>query len=304
MLAIGFDPAFIDTLVRVQNKSGKLEDALPPPGFHHRSSTISKVAGGNGTNVAFVLNKLNVDNILVVPTNNEFEILLGKRGLTNFISINDRINDTVGITWKKGEIQFNCIRGDLRKSDWSPKIHQLWQNSPLHVYLNWGLNPSSSEWVSCQWLASCDWSYDELQSEKNVNAQALEEDNLKNPVILEPGSVKSHKDTNFLLNLLNQMGEIESELNHIILCCNEEENQEFTSFKFNTKIVHTSSAVQLFQGDDIVKYQVKSLKNEPLTYVGAGDAFLAGIIESLLKNKLDIDNGLDTAKKFLRGDFN
>ena len=55
MLNIGFDPSFIDTIVRAQNSSGLLIDTLPEPGDHHRSSKINKTAGGNSVNISYTL---------------------------------------------------------------------------------------------------------------------------------------------------------------------------------------------------------------------------------------------------------
>ena len=72
MLSIGFDPSFVDTLVRVENSDRSLAHELPLPGQHHRTPTIYRIAGGNGVNISAILTAIGIENTLVVPCDQEF----------------------------------------------------------------------------------------------------------------------------------------------------------------------------------------------------------------------------------------
>jgi sugar/nucleoside kinase (ribokinase family) len=302
MLNIGFDPAFIDTLVRVQTNNGVLEKHLPPPGYHHRSSNITRIAGGNGTNIASILIKLNVQCTLVVPTDPYFEILLKQRGIKNIVSIKADVNETVGVSWKPGEIQFNSIRGRLGRKHWTEVIHNLWSKSKIQLYLNWGLNPDAKEWVACQWLASCGWNFQELSAEKNIESQAIEATTINKPIILEPGSFESQPQKQFLLDILKKIGTTSFDEIYPILSCNEEESKEYQKMNFPTKIIHTSTEVVEKRNDHPEYHTVEPLEHDPITYVGAGDSFLAGLIEGVLNySSLDIEHAITVAQQFLTG---
>ena len=302
MLYVGFDPAFIDTLVRAEDISESLIENLPEPGFHHRSSKISRIAGGNGTNIAFILQKLNIPCTLVVPTNQQFITLLAERGIENFISIKAQVNETVGITWAPGEIQFNAVKGSLGKTQWTPQIHDLWTDSEIHTYLNWGLNQTSNEWVSCQWLASCGWSFEEIYHEKEIFHQALEAASIKYPIILEPGSIASHPHNEYLLSLLKQIGSTDFNPSLPLLSCNEEEKIEFEELSFPTTVVHTAERITIASNDQEFHLQVPPLSNEPTTFVGAGDAFTAGLIAQYLdKKRIDLEYAIWVSRSFLMG---
>ena len=174
-LAIGFDPAFIDTLVRLESIDGELLDTLPPLGHHHRKTKILRVAGGNGVNISSTLLKLGVDHKLVIPLNDLFSSLLAMRGIkNNVVPISAEISETVALTMSGGELQLNEIKGKLQFKHWTQEVHQAWINSPIRLFLNWGLNQTSVEWVAIQWLASCDWSYDRIINEKDLYNAALQ----------------------------------------------------------------------------------------------------------------------------------
>ncbi|MHA2092633.1 MAG: hypothetical protein ACW98K_17445 [Candidatus Kariarchaeaceae archaeon] len=304
MLYIGFDPAFIDTLVRVEDEHGVLNEHLPQPGFHHRSSKILKNAGGNGTNVAYVLSKLNIPCTLVVPTNQQFISLLKERGIEKFVSLNTEVNETVGISWAPGEIQFNAVTGSLGKAHWISPIHDLWMGSDLHTYLNWGLNQTSNEWVACQWLASCGWSYEEISQEKDYLQQALESSSIQYPIFLEPGSIVKHLHFEYLQSLLKQIGSTYFDSWLPLLSCNEEEKSEFKGVSFPTIIIHTEDRVTLARNDQEIHLHVPTLRNEPATFVGAGDAFTAGLIARYLdKKQIDPEYATQIAQSFLMGEL-
>ncbi|MHA2250242.1 MAG: hypothetical protein ACXAD7_07765 [Candidatus Kariarchaeaceae archaeon] len=303
MLYIGFDPAFIDTLVRLECKDGNLLPELPIAGFHHRMSKINRIAGGNGTNVSSILTKLGIQNTLVVPCNPDFELLLKKRVISDIYPIEVSINETVALTYEPGEIQFNHVRAKLGFINWTKEIHEFWQQSDIQVYLNWGLNPLSHEWVSCQWLASCGWSYDELIEETDRTSQALEATIPLKKIILEPGSIKEHNLKQVLTNLLEQIASTSYNEEYPILCCNEEEATEYQSITFQHKIVHTDKFVDFYRCGERRRYKVEPLTKDPETFVGAGDAFLAGIIQACLKGSPNIKNGIKTAQSFLSGDL-
>jgi fructose-1-phosphate kinase PfkB-like protein len=84
-----------------------------------------------------------------------------------------------------------------------------------------------------------------------------------------------------------------------ILCANEEEKEDFKTIKFQNKIIHTSKVVVHYQKDDALIFDVPPLELDPKTFVGAGDSFIAGIIQSLLGGSIDINNGIKIAQNFL-----
>ncbi len=301
-LAIGFDPAFIDTLVALKSPDGRLIDELPKPGHHFRNATISRIAGGNGVNISSVLNKLNIEHKLIVPSTDLFMNLLEERGIeSNQIeAIDAGVGETVGVTWKPGEIQLNDPRSVLGLNQWNETIDKLWKESPIKLFINWGLNSSILEWASIQWLSCSGWNFEELTEEKNHINQALEIQDNNALLLLEPSSISKHRDKKNLLRLINQMSVVN---NHplSILCANEEEEKDFESIKFQNTIIHTSQYVKHYSNDNIIIYDVPSLNKEPITFVGAGDSFLAGIIQSLLSNRIEINNGIKIANNFLTG---
>ncbi|MDH5401521.1 MAG: hypothetical protein OEZ01_12795 [Candidatus Heimdallarchaeota archaeon] len=300
MLSIGFDPSFIDTLVRVQN-GNSLATHLPLPGNHHRDSFIQRIAGGNGVNVSYVLSKIDIPHTLVVPVNQEFEMLLKQRGIINFYSINADISETVALTYSKGDIQFNHQRSVLNRIHWSKEIHDLWVNSPIAIFLNWGLNIDSLEWVSLQWLSICGWNFDELLSERDLFSHALEMNCPSKPIILEPGSIKTHHSKDNLTKLLTNMSKSEI-TDKLIFCCNEEEVSEYRTINFPNFVLHTSKFVELI-GSEEKLVDVPKLRREPETFVGAGDAFLAGMISSVLKDEIDLDYCIKVAQTYLLNDY-
>ncbi|MHA2101046.1 MAG: hypothetical protein ACW99A_20415 [Candidatus Kariarchaeaceae archaeon] len=299
MLAVGFDPSFIDTLVRVNNENGTLAHSLPDPGHHHRDSFITRIAGGNGVNISAILTKIGIDHVLVAPCNQEFLILLKRRHIERIEMIECEINETVGLTWSPGEIQFNYGRHGLSKKHWTSKVHDLWTNSFIQTYLNWGLNPTSLEWVSVQWLATCGWTFEEISETKNPISAALNATSPNNSIIVEPGSIRLHKNKDELMKILIHISEESQGLQFAIFSSNEEEYNEYSKVKMKQCIMHTSSYVEYKTEKDMQTYQVEGLLKEPKTFVGAGDAFLAGIIKSINDDNLDINQGIDTARNFL-----
>ncbi|OLS22473.1 MAG: hypothetical protein HeimC2_29360 [Candidatus Heimdallarchaeota archaeon LC_2] len=301
MLAIGFDPSFIDTLVRAENIDGSLAKDLPSPGYHNRTPTITRIAGGNGVNLSAMLTSMDIEHTLVVPCDQEFEILLNKRNIKTIEKIQCGVNNSVGVTWLAGEIQFNDAKFGPGRAQWNQIIHNLWKDSPLHCYLNWGLNPNSIEWVSIQWLVSCGWSYQEIIEENDLFNQAIKTEYPRNSILLEPGSVQFHKDNIKLNPLLNHMAKSSQELEYAVFISNEEEYKEYSNIVMKQYILHTSEFVSLKQNDKTKRYKVPRLMKEPSTYVGAGDAFLAGIVKSLMNNILDPEVGILIAQDFLNG---
>lgn len=303
MLSIGFDPSFVDTLVRVENPDGSLGRDLPKPGHHHRTPTINRIAGGNGVNISAMLVGLNIEHTLVVPCDQEFFLLLKKRNIKSIQSIDCKVNNSVGITWLAGEMQFNDARFGPSKENWTKNIQNLWTESSLQCYINWGLNPNSLEWASIQWLASCGWNHQEISEEDNLFDAALKVENPMKSILLEPGSIKSHKDKKRLNQLLNYIGENSKDLEFAVFSSNEEEFTEYSEVQMKQFILHTSNFVSIKIGDKLERFEVPKLLNEPTTYVGAGDAFIAGIIKSILENELDLEMGVKVAQDFLHGNL-
>ncbi|MCE7733284.1 MAG: hypothetical protein GPJ54_00305 [Candidatus Heimdallarchaeota archaeon] len=303
MLSIGFDPSFVDTLVRVENKDKSLANNLPLPGHHHRTPAINRIAGGNGVNISAILTAIEIEHTLVVPCDEEFQILLNKRRIELVEKIDCEVNNSVGITWLAGEMQFNDARHGPSKRNWTESIHNLWIESPLQCYLNWGLNPNSLEWVSILWLASCGWKYQEIIDERNLFEKAINSDTPVKSILLEPGSIKFHDEKNKLMQLLHHIANKSNELEYAIFSSNEEEHLEYSDIQMKQYILHTSENVSLKIGEDIKRYEVPRLSKEPLTFVGAGDAFIAGIIHSILGKQLDPEVGINTAQEFLHGNL-
>lgn len=303
MLSIGFDPSFVDTLVRVENKDRTLASDLPLSGHHHRTPTINRIAGGNGVNISAILNSIGIEHVLVVPCDEEFQILLNNRRIELVEKISCKVNNSVGITWLAGEMQFNDARYGPSMENWTEKIHALWIESPLQSYLNWGLNPNSVEWVSILWLASCGWNHQDIIEETNLFDKAIKVDSPNKSILLEPGSIKSHKEKNKLTQLLNHIANNSKQLEYAIFSSNEEEYGEYSDIKMKQYILHTSEFVSLTIGENTKRYDVPRLLKEPLTFVGAGDAFIAGIIKSILEFNLDPEVGIETAQEFLHGNL-
>ncbi|MCY3411658.1 MAG: hypothetical protein INQ03_08515 [Candidatus Heimdallarchaeota archaeon] len=297
-LAVGFDPSFIDEIVRLEDNNGNLIPSFPKPGHHHRNTVIHRIAGGNGVNVAFTLQQLGYNIEVVVPANDEYLILLAQRGLTSVYQLGTQINQTIAVTWAEGEVQMNSINGKLGKEHWSEVVHEKWQANPLNISINWGLNPSSMEWISLQWIASCNVKYEDILWSDPVT-QALEVHHCKIPLIIEPGLFSQHPDSDQLQLLLKHM----MGSGNCILLGNEEERSQYISISEN-KIIHTASSVEISKkGTKNVK--IPKLEQEPVTFVGAGDAFLSGIVHGILLNIRDLEKlvnfGISTAQKYIQG---
>ncbi len=280
---IGFDPSFLDTIVRLEDNKGELIDKLPLVGHHHRNSKIFRIAGGNGVNIAATLKALGIPVKLIVPTTDEFTKLLNERGIYDITAIGTEISETVAINWVEGEIQMNEVRSNLSAKNWTREVHELWMNNPVDVYLNWGLNKSSLEWVYLQWLGSCGVKYSDINFVDLQNQVKKYNYPLK-PVIIEPGSIKDHKDKNELVNFLKYIDSVDSKF-PMVLCANEEEEVEFVDINNITKIIHSSSEIKIMNTSII---EVPEIKDEIVTFVGAGDAFTSGIIYQLMNKNEDL----------------
>ena len=298
-IAIGFDPAFLDILVKLEDEEGNLNEKLPLPGHHHRMTRIHKQAGGNGVNIASVLCKLGYDVNLVIPLNNEFKDLLYIKGLNKITKINGEISETIAITWKEGEIQLNDVRCELGKEQWTGEIDKLWKETPIKLFTNWGLNIKSLEWVSKQFSSITELFTNSSDSENN---DLFNINSLNSHILIEPGSLKNHPDKHDLVKILKHIMSVPNEKLTILLA-NEEEADEFFSISGGVKIIHSKSEIQIFQEDTSTIIQVPNLKCEPNTYLGAGDAFLSGIIHSILSGNIDpllfVDQGIKTVQRYL-----
>lgn len=300
MISVGFDPAFIDTVVRAEDEQGNLMPELPKPGYHHRRSTITRVAGGNAVNVAYVLKKLGNDINLVIPSNNLFDELLKQKGMECVHRIHETVNETVAVAWEPGEIQFNQVIGEIGSKHYTESIHKYWTQSPIHIMVNWGLNYQSHEWISCLWLASCGWNYEEIDEIKStVIDHAIETDNLQHKLVLEPGGILEHPKQEVLHNLLSRMAETSHDNLYPVFLCNEEEDKIFAEYNFHSKIIHTSQRVICWNAGTKQVYEVPQLK-QIKTFVGAGDSFLAGIVHELYQNnRLAPSYAISVAQKYM-----
>lgn len=300
-ISIGFDPAFIDIIVKLLDEQGKLLEKLPLPGHHHRMTRIDTLAGGNGVNIASMLVQLGYNVNLVVPVDEEFIKLLQKRKISKITPITGDVNHTVAITWKEGEIQLNEIKGELGREQWTRKIDDLWKNSPVKLFINWGLNKKSLEWVSMQLLSLANVPLEKLTSD-NIHDEIFKIESLNSHILLEPGSLHSHPDKNDLMKVIQYIMSLPNEKLTVLLA-NEEEGREYSKIDQGIKIIHTKSEVRIHQGKNRTFVKVPALKCQPDTYLGSGDAFLSGIIDSILLGNTEslplVRRGISNAQKYL-----
>ena len=120
MLAIGFDPSFVDTLVRVQNIDGSLAKKLPLPGQHNRTPSITRIAGGNGVNLSAVLTSLKIDNTLVVPYDEEFVF-----ALQVIFFYNDKNGIRERILSGQHMLQMQCVSQEEKKEEFALHAHSV-----------------------------------------------------------------------------------------------------------------------------------------------------------------------------------
>ena len=132
---------------------------------------------------------------------------------------------------------------------------------------------------------------------------AVNADNPNKSILLEPGSIKSHKEKYKLNQLLNHIANMSKGLEYAVFSSNEEEYEEYSDIKMKQYILHTSEYVSLTIGGNSKRYNVPRLLREPLTFVGAGDAFIAGIIKSISENNIDPEVGIEIAQEFLHGNL-
>jgi len=301
MLSIGFDPSFIDTIVRAETPKGELIGELPEPGFHHRNTKIYRVAGGNAVNIAYVLSKLDVKFDLIIPSTPLFDTLLKRRGLSTSYQIHHTVNETVAISWRPGEIQFNQIIGEISSDHFTREVYDFWNQSDIQVSVNWGLNYKSPSWLSCLWLSSCGWAFEEIKelTVDDLLKQALEEKNLRHNLVLEPGSVHIHPKSQELMDLLETISTASYNQLYPVFSCNEEEDREFAALDFTSKLIHTSKQVTCYQHGSKQIFEVPEI-SDIKTFVGAGDSFVAGIVHQLYKHqRLDPAFAISVAQRYM-----
>ncbi|RMG20866.1 MAG: carbohydrate kinase family protein [Methanobacteriota archaeon] len=310
-MKIGFDPTFVDIMVELRKNDGSLIESLPLPGHHHRNCRTTEIAGGNGVNVGRVLKRLGRDISIVVPLDELFRGLLKKDPYLNWSDVleisNGGSNRTIALIWKKGEIQLNSVSYSLGMQNWSPEVHEAWISSPIAVFLNWGLNPLAHEWVSCQILSLAGCTHEEIHefSSSQLIEQAMDIDLASTPPILvDTGLLRDHSHIESLTKLKNKiMG-----IGNSILVCNEEEAQENLQLGDANLIIHSSNEVIIKSNDLRKRVDVPFLRNGERNFVGAGDAFLAGLIDCLLNDQDPLANSsiihaINVAQAHILNDF-
>ncbi len=308
-MKIGFDPTFLDVFVYSLDANGRLIPKLPNPGHHVRNSLIKEVAGGNGVNVARTLARLGHDPALVIPYDDYFmEVLSLDPHLKNLER--HRIHDcgsnrTIAVIWGEGEIQFNHTSNNLEKRHWTQDVHHLWTESSFHVFLNWGLNSTSNEWVTCQLLALSGIKNNELKelSKRDAIELAMEVSiECDHPILIDTGRFDHHSEKEELVNLFAKL----AGLDQCIVLMNEEEAPVLQEIPMQNYILHTPERIKAKFKSETIHVDVPPLK-EALNFVGAGDAFLAGIIDGLkLGVGLSKDlllNGVRVAQKHIMDTF-
>ncbi len=310
-MIIGFDPTFVDIVVRLFGAEGNLLPSLPSAGHHHRNCTIVEVAGGNGVNVARTLAKLGIDVTAVIPFDDYFGGLLRNETNQDHLKILEipgvGSNRTVAVIWNDGELQLNSVSQSLGRVNWTKEIHQSWMKSPIHVFLNWGLNPLASEWVACQVLALSGFSWKEIfeiEPQRLIDFALKSEFLSDNPIFLDTGLLKEHQNYSDLQSLKRKI--IANE--NAVLVCNEEEEKESTIFENGPFVVHSSQKVFLKTKNKRISIPVHALPDGERNFVGAGDAFLAGLIEVTLdgNDPLSLDSisrSINVAQAHILNDF-
>ncbi len=309
-LAVGFDPSFIDIIVEAKNKEGEFLDKLPVPGNHNRTASILQRPGGNGVNVSIELEKLKIPNTLVSSMSNYFVLMLNKLKLKytelSPILTKDQ-NQTVAINWLEGDNQYNSVVSSLGKPEFSKDVYDLWVGSPIKMYLNWGLNPKSPEWIASLYLASNGYKYQEIFDELDVIKLALNAESTNSGLVLiEPSNFDFHRDEQALFNLLRKLLK---DTNSYLLYNEFEEsyfNENLKGLSYN-KLLHTAKDVQIDTPSESITVEVPKLKQPGINFTGAGDSFLAGIISSKLKDnspqltKYSIVKGIEAAQNHILG---
>ncbi|MHA2503732.1 MAG: hypothetical protein ACXAE3_12795, partial [Candidatus Kariarchaeaceae archaeon] len=238
----------------------------------------------------------------VVPSNPVFDSLLEERDLRCAYRIHDQVNDTVALQWAPGEIQFNAVTSTLNRDHFTSEVYHLWGKSKIQVSVNWALNPDADLWISSLWLASCGWEYDRITSlsDTELIEAAIGESDLQQPFLLEPGSLKDHRQNANLKKLLLTISRASFEF-YPVFSCNEEEKDEFAEMHFPTTIVHTSKLVTEYSSKGKRLFEVPELSNIQ-TFVGAGDAFIAGLLYKLyMQGRLDPDYAISVAQEHMAG---
>lgn len=285
---VGFDPTFVDIFVRLMDNRGHLIENLPPVGYHHRTCLTDEIAGGNGVNVARTLGRLGEFLTLVIPADDYFISLLKKDAVLSKFPITKingcGSNRTIALITSKGEIQLNAVTNSMGLRQWSKGVHQHWLDSPAKIFLNWGLNPLSHEWVSCQILSLAGYTHQEIHEigDKNVVVTALKQDlPEKYPIFMDTGLIGNHPNFIELAELRSKISETKT----AYVVGNEEEETELRQSNPKNLIIHSARNVQARSTSNNLDLEVPKLPRGERNYVGAGDAFLAGLIKSCLSGQ-------------------
>ena len=139
------------------------------------------------------------------------------------------------------------------------------------------------EWIHCQWLASCGVAFEDLDQFVEIND--LNQLNPTKTLVVEPGNIQDHQDKAQLMELL----EIMVSKDQVIFLCNEEEFKEFAQLPARNMVVHSSDKLLVRWKKREKEMVVPTLPCEPKNFIGAGDAFLAGIISALMQSHHNLD---------------
>ncbi len=278
MLNVGFDPVFIDVLTKILDKSGSLSDTLPGIGDHHPWSSIQLVPGGNGFNFARALHRKKENVIFWGKIDPVYEALLKisepkmKTGTLGEQKKDFTSNITVALETTKGELQINYVNNFVAPNDLQKNAIDALEKTKIVSFLNIGLN---REWNELFYFMS-----NIIKNNNKLEVALFDPSTLKDFSQweeLKKWYEESFKNIN--ANKIISVNEFEAE--KLISKYSLEFFIEIASFF----IVHTAEKVSIYSSQKRDTVMVPVLKNEPLTHVGIGDTFNAGLVYALLRGE-------------------
>ncbi len=293
-IAIGYDPVFLDVLVKIKDEDGNLLKKVPyQAGSHYPFSEISLEPGGNGLNLAKTLSRLRHDPVTFVgKVNTVMRALLSPYENLQVVSVKDQEpNITVSLELEQGEFQINYKHVGFAPDDLTPQAITLFQESRVNTYSNLGLNPSALEL------------YDFLAS-KILDSGRLLEGKIS---VFDPSTLLAFDQWEVLREFFEEKF---SRLPGVkIVSVNEEEyqllrgNGALKESKGFMIVVHSTSQVVVHDGEK-TRFLVPPLPGPAKQLLGAGDAFNAGLVQGFLTGCSVVESvrrAIETAQQHILG---
>jgi len=142
IIALGYDPVFVDIITTPKDPDGKNLTDLPPAGEHIPNTDIKLISGGNALNVAKMMSNLGHNTFFVAAMDTFFKNLVEKEvPKLSLISTRDQApNYTLALHLADGEVQMNNVRYGFDVPDLSPTAYVLLALSKIVPFSNFGLN--------------------------------------------------------------------------------------------------------------------------------------------------------------------